>query len=37
MEDEGLPTLKKRAFEMPGYRRIMDDDVRDVYIHAAKK
>ena len=37
MDDEGVPTLKKRAYEMPGYKRIMDDDVRDMYIQAAHK
>ena len=37
MEDEGVPTLKKRAFEMPGYKKIMDDDARDMYVQAAYK
>ena len=37
MEDEGIPTLKKRAFEMPGYKRVMDDDAQEVYIQAANK
>lgn len=37
MEDHGVPTLKKRAFEMPGYRKIMDDGSRDVYINAVDR
>ena len=26
--DEGIPDLKKRAYSMPGYRRVLDDGER---------
>ena len=35
--DEGIPTLKKRAFEMPGHRHVMNEEARDFFLEAAQK
>jgi hypothetical protein len=37
LADEGIPTLKKRAYQMPGYRKILDKDERQVYEKALTK
>jgi len=38
MDDQGLPTLKKREFEMPGFsRQVMNQDERVIFMEAAKK
>jgi hypothetical protein len=31
LSDEGIPTLKKRGYEMPGYKKILEKDERDIY------
>ena len=30
MNDQGIPTLKKRGFEIPGQRKILESSERDV-------
>jgi hypothetical protein len=38
VDDQGLPTLKKREFEMPGFsRQVMNEDDRVVFLQAAEK
>lgn len=31
ISDEGIPNLKKRAYKMPGYRRVLDTDEQMIY------
>jgi hypothetical protein len=31
IQDEGVPSLKKRGYQMPGYRKILDKDEKDIY------
>ena len=35
--DQGFPTLKKRAYMMPGYKRVLDKEDRTVYEKGLKK
>jgi hypothetical protein len=31
LQDEGIPNLKKRGYQMPGYKKILEKDERDIY------
>jgi hypothetical protein len=31
ISDEGIPNLKKRGYQMPGYKKILEKDERDIY------
>lgn len=31
ISDEGLPNLKKRAYKMPGYRKVLDTNEQAIY------
>ena len=35
INDQGIPELKKRSYQMPGYKKILKDEERDV-IETAK-
>ena len=35
--DQGFPTIKKRAYMMPGYKRVLDKEDRTIYERALKK
>jgi hypothetical protein len=37
LADEGIPNLKKRAYQMPGYRKILDKDEKNYYEKALSK
>ena len=31
LSDEGIPMLKKLGYQMPGYKKILEKDERDIY------
>lgn len=37
LQDEGIPNLKKRGYQMPGYKKILEKDERDIYEQAISK